>query len=66
MRKGALLLALVFAVSASAFTPASAAKKMAKPDPAIEAQKNSAAFFQDAFHPWEPTASMKTKGKKKK
>ena len=70
MRKGALLLALVFAVSAT--TAASAAKKMAKPtpDPAIAAQQNSAAFFQDALHPWAPTASMsgqsKAKGKKKK
>ena len=50
MRKGALLLALVFAVSAP--TAAFAAKKrMAKPaDPAVMAQKQSAAFMQDAMH----------------
>lgn len=65
MRKSALLLALVFAVAAS--TPASAAKKMAKPDPAIQAQKDTAAFLSDAFHPWAPTASQpKAKGGKKK
>ena len=65
MRKGALLLALVFAVGAT--TTASAAKKMAKPDPAIQAQKDSAAFFGDAFHPWAPsTPALKAKGKKKK
>lgn len=62
MRKGALLLALAFAVGVT--TSASAAKKMAKPDPAVQAQKDSAAFFEDAFHPWAPTAS-KPKGKRK-
>jgi hypothetical protein len=50
MRKGALLLALVFAVSAP--TLASAAKKRAAApaDPAVAAQKNSASFMQDALH----------------
>ena len=66
MRKGTILLAIVFAFSAA--TAASAAKKMAKPDPAIQAQKDSQALFFDAFHPWAPTATMQhvKKGKKKK
>lgn len=69
MRKGALLFALAFAVAMT--VPASAAKKKsaAAADPAIQAQKESAAFFEDAFHPWAPTATMskpKVKGKKKK
>jgi hypothetical protein len=70
MRKGALLLALVFAVAA--VTTADAAKKKAAkaaPDPAVQAQKDSAAFFGDMFHPWAPSATMKAtkaKGKKKK
>ena len=68
MRKGTLLLALAFAVAAS--TAAMAAKKPAKSvDPAVAAQKDSAALFDDAFHPWAPSATMKTmkvKGKKKK
>jgi len=65
MRKGALLLALAFAVAAA--TSASAAKKP-KADPAVQAQQDSAAFFSDLFHPWAPTAAMSTpsKGKKKK
>jgi hypothetical protein len=60
MRKGALLLALVFAVAAT--TSADAAKKKAKvmQDPAVQAQKDSAAFFGDLFHPWAPTATMST------
>jgi hypothetical protein len=66
MRKGALLIALVFAASAAAATAASAAKKAAKPDPAIQAQKESAAFFDDALHPWAPSSETKAKGKKKK
>lgn len=67
MRKGALLLAL--ALAASIPTAAMAAKKMAKPaaDPAIQAQQNSWAFFNDAMHPWAPsTPAPKAKGKKKK
>jgi len=64
MRKGALLLALAFAVGLTA--PASAAKKQMV-DPAVQAQKDSWAFWNDAFHPWAPTATMpKSKGKKKK
>jgi hypothetical protein len=62
MRKGALLLlALVFAVAASTSADAGRAKRTAKPapDPAIEAQKNSAAFLSDLLHPWAPTATMK-------
>ena len=63
MRKGALLLAL--ALAASIPTAASAAKKMA--DPAIQAQKDSAAFFNDAMHPWAiSTPAPKAKGKMKK
>jgi hypothetical protein len=63
MRKGALLLALAFAVGLT--TSASAAKKMA--DPAVQAQKDSMAFWNDAFHPWAPSATMsKPKGKAKK
>ena len=67
MRKGALLLALVLAASIP--TAASAAKKMSKPaaDPAIQAQKDSWALFNDAMHPWAPsTPAPKAKGKKKK
>ena len=66
MRKCALLFALAFAVAAT--MPASAAKrKAAAPDPAIQAQKDSAAFFADALHPWAPTATTPTsKAKKKK
>jgi hypothetical protein len=65
MRKGALLIALAFALAAT--TSASAAKKPAA-DPAIQAQKDQAAFLNDAFHPWAPTAKMSkpSKGKKKK
>ena len=68
MRKGALLIALAFAVALTA--PASAAKKQV--DPAAQAQKESWAFWNDAFHPWAPTATApkgtmpKAKGKKKK
>ena len=64
MRKGALLLALAFAIAGT--TTASAAKKMAKPDPAVEAQKNSSAFIHDALFPWGASATPKAKGKKKK
>ena len=64
MRKGALLLALALAVAVA--VPASAAKKMAA-DPAIQAQKESEAFWNDAFHPWAPSATMgKTRAKHKK
>ena len=69
MRKGALLLALVFAVAAT--TTASAARKKPAADPTMEAQKNSSAFFSDMFHPWAPSATMaeprarRTKKKKK-
>ena len=67
MRKGALLLALALAVSIP--TAASAAKKMSKPaaDPAIQAQKNSWALFNDAMHPWAPsTPEPKMRKSKKK
>jgi hypothetical protein len=57
MRKGTLLLAIVFAFSAA--TAASAAKrtKMVK-DPAAQAQTDSWALFTDAFHPWSPSTAM--------
>jgi hypothetical protein len=73
MRKGALLLALVFAVSASTAALA-AKKKMAKPaaDPAVAAQNNSMHFIQDAFGgawmtpaPSEPKKVARVKKKKK-
>jgi hypothetical protein len=73
MRKGVLLLALVFAVSAP--TLASAAKKKAAPaDPTVAAQKNSASFMQDALHqiivPLEslsaPPKAAKSKSKRAK
>jgi len=70
MRKGALLLALAFAVGLTA--PASAAKKKQMVDPAVQAQKDSWAFWNDAFHPWAPTAAApkgttpKARHKKKK
>jgi hypothetical protein len=64
MRKCALLLALAFVAAGP--TTASAAR--AKPDPAIEAQKNSAAFFRDALMPWAvstPKPAAKRAKKKK-
>jgi hypothetical protein len=74
MRKGALLLlAFVFALAATTSADAGRAKRAAAkpaPDPAIEAQKNSAAFIADLFRPWAPQATMKEpakpKAKKKK
>jgi hypothetical protein len=68
MRKGALLLALAFAVSIPTAALA-AKKKMSKPaaDPAIQAQKDSWALFNDAMHPWAPsTPEPKMKKSKKK
>jgi hypothetical protein len=66
MRKGTVLLALVFAVSAT--TVASAAKKQAA-DPSVVAQNQSLMFLSDAMHPWAttpaPTHKMKAKKKKK-
>ena len=66
MRKGALLLALVFAVAAT--SSASAAKKQkAAADPAVQAQRDTAAFLTDAFHPWAPTTpAPKARAAKKK
>jgi hypothetical protein len=67
MRKGALLLALVLAASIP--TAALAAKKMAKPaaDPAVQAQRDSWALFNDAMHPWAPsTPEPKMRKSKKK
>ena len=65
MRKSALLLALVFAVAAT--TTASAAKKQKMAvDPAVQAQRDTAAFLNDAFHPWAPTKSEPKMRSKKK
>lgn len=74
MRKGALLLlASLFAIAVTTSAEAGRAKRTAAkpaPDPAIEAQKNSAAFISDMFRPWAPQATMKEpakpKAKKKK
>jgi len=65
MRISAILLAAVFAVSAT--TMASAAKKAAA-DPGITAQNQSAMFWADALHPWAatPAPSHHMKSKKKK
>ncbi len=73
MRKSALLLALVFAVTAST-TALAAKKKTAKPaaDPAVAAQNNSMRFIQDMFGgAWAAPAPSEPKkvargGKKKK
>jgi hypothetical protein len=73
MRKGALLLALVFAVAATTAADAATKKRGAAkpaPDPAAQAQRDSAAFLGDLLHPWAPSATMKAepkaRGKKKK
>jgi hypothetical protein len=68
MRKGALLLlAFVFALAATTAADAGRAKRAAAPppDPAVEAQKNSAAFISDLFRPWDPQAKMKEPAKPK-
>jgi hypothetical protein len=71
MRKGTILLAALLAVGMT--TTADAAKKKAaaaKPDPAIQAQQNTALFVSDAFQPWQPqrtaAGTKAKKGKKKK
>lgn len=73
MRKGTILLAVLFAVAAS--SAAEAAKKKAaaaKPDPAVGATQQSQKFIADAWQPWRTThaapaaAKPKAKGKKKK
>jgi hypothetical protein len=69
MRKGTILLAALLAVGMT--TTADAARKKAaaaKPDPAIEAQRNTALLVGDAFQPWQPqrTAAAAKKGKKKR
>ena len=66
MRKGALLLALVFAVSASTAALA-AKKKIAKPaDPAVAAQNNTMHFLSDAFGGAWMTPAEKTSATPKK
>ena len=72
MRKSTLLLAVLIAASFS--TAADAAKKKAaapKPDPATQAQMDSAALFRAALTPWAtgdsaPAAPGKTSKKKAK
>jgi hypothetical protein len=69
MRKGTVLLAAIFAVGIA--TGAEAAKKKAapaKPDPAVAANQNTAAFVSAAFQPLTPARSADgaSKGKKKK
>ena len=62
MRKSTLLLAALLAASFS--TVADAAKKKAdapKPDPAIQAQMDSAAFFRATLTPWAAGDSMPAK-----
>jgi len=49
MRKSALLLALAFAISAPTVALAAKKKPAAKPDPAVAAQQDSAAFMRDAL-----------------
>jgi hypothetical protein len=67
MRKGTILLAVLFAVAAG--SAAEAAKKKAEPakkaDPAIAAQENSLKFFQAAWQPWKSPQAAPAKGKKK-
>jgi hypothetical protein len=38
----------------------------AKPDPAIEAQRNTALLLSDAMHPWAPTATTAAKTAKRR
>ncbi len=67
MRKGALLLALAFAVGVT--TSASAAKKKprAAVDPAVQSQQDTANLLGDMFHPWAPsTPEPKMRKSKKK
>lgn len=68
MRKGALLLALVFTVAAATTADAAKRRPAAAADPAMQAQRDSANFFNDLWHPWAPsTPAMKaTTAKKKK
>ena len=70
MRKGTILLAVLFAVAAT--SAAEAAKKKAaaaKPDPAVAANEQSMKFVSDWWQPWKTTyaapAKPKAKGKKK-
>lgn len=69
MRKGAILVAAIFAIGIT--SAAEAAKKKAapaKPDPAAAAGQNTAMLVGDAFQPWTPARAApgaKAKGKKK-
>jgi hypothetical protein len=65
MRKMTILLAALFAASIS--TAADAAKKKAaapKPDPAIQAQKNTAALIGSLFKPAAAAPAAKPAAKK--
>ena len=67
MRRSTLLLAVLLAASFS--TVADAAKKKAdapKPDPAIQAQANTAAFMNAAFTSWAPAPVAPAKPAKAK
>jgi hypothetical protein len=57
MRKGTILLAIVFTFSAVSAASAAKRAKVMK-DPAVQAQNDSWALFNDAFHPWAPSAAM--------
>jgi hypothetical protein len=52
MRKAALLLAALLAVSFTTVADAAKKKEAPKPDPAIAAQKQSEAFIRDMFCPF--------------
>jgi hypothetical protein len=66
MRKAALTLAALLAVSFTTAADAAKKKEAPKPDPAIQAQQNSTAFFRDMMCPFciQPAAPAKKKGAK--
>ena len=67
MRKGALLLALVFAVAAATTADAAKRRPAAAVDPAMQSQRDTANLLNDMFHPWAPsTPELRMRKAKKK
>jgi hypothetical protein len=64
MRKAALVFSVL--IAASFATTADAAKKAAKPDPAVAATQNTAAFMRDATNPYMATSKAAAPTKKAK
>ncbi len=63
MRKGTLLVAVLFAAVASSAADA-AAKKAAKVDPGLAAQETSMKFIAAAWQPWATTYAKPAPAKK--